>query len=125
MREAVSLQDLYRDFSTSVQFLVIYIREAHAMDGWDVGSQARVTDPVTIEERRRVAGQCEAAMAHGIVTYVDDVDDAVMTAYAAWPERLYLIDEQGRVAYRSGLGPWGFEPAELATAISSVLEGAR
>ena len=124
MREAVSLQDLYRDFG-SVQFLVIYIREAHPLDGWDMGSETRLNDPVTIEERRRVARQCETAMAHGIKTYVDDMDDTVMTAYAAWPERLYLIDEQGRVAYRSGLGPWGFEPAELATAIRALLECAQ
>ena len=121
MREAVSLRDLYSEYSDRVQFLMIYIREAHPIDGWDLGSQVRIYDPKTIEERRRVAGECETALQHGIRTYVDDMDDAVMTAYAAWPERLYLIDKNGQVAYAGGLGPWGFKPAELKEAMDKLL----
>ena len=73
-----------------------------------------------MEERRRLAGRCQEAMAHGIHTYVDEMDDAVMSAYAAWPERLYLIGEDGRVAYRGGQGPGGFKPAELERAIQRL-----
>lgn len=38
-------------------------------------------------------------------------------AYAAWPERLYLVDLGGRVAYAGGRGPFGFKPAQLKRAI--------
>lgn len=123
MREAVSLRDLYKEYGKQVQFIVVYIREAHPLDGWDLGSENRLRDPQTIEERRQVAGQCEAAMQYGIRTYVDEMDDAVMTTYAAWPERLYLVDTQGRIAYAGGLGPWGFKPGELKEAIDETLEG--
>ena len=123
MREAVSLRDLYAAYNDQVQFLAIYIREAHPDDGWNFGQTRGITDPTTIEERRQLAGQCEVAMQYGIRTYVDDMDDAVMTAYAAWPERLYLIGQDGRVLYASGLGPWGFKPAELQEAIERVLAG--
>ena len=71
--------------------------------------------------RRAVAGRCEAAMEHGIHTYVDDMDDAVNEAYAAWPTRLYLVGLDGRVVYASGLGPFGFKPAELGVAIEEYL----
>lgn len=91
------------------------------MDGWDVGSENRIYDPKTIEERRKVAGSCESALQYGIRTYVDEMDDAVMTAYAAWPERLYLVGLDGRVCYAGGLGPWGFKPAELKAAIDTLL----
>ncbi len=121
MREAVSLHDLYARYSDRVRFLVVYIREAHATDGWDVGSEAAVRDPRTLSERRQVAGRCEEAMAHGIRTYVDEMDDRVMEAYAAWPERLYLIGADGRVAYRGGPGPGGFDPSELERAIRVAL----
>ena len=121
MREAVSLRDLYANYRDDVQFLVIYIREAHPTDGWDVNSQYRVVDPTTLEERRHVAGMCEVGLQYGIRTYVDEMDDAVMQAYAAWPERLYLIGIDGRVAYAGGLGPFGFEPAELKAAIEASL----
>ena len=105
-----------------MQFLVIYIREAHPVDGWDMGSTYRIHDPQTIEERRKVAGMCEAGLQYGIRTYVDEMDDAVMTAYAGWPERLYLVGQDGRVAYAGGPGPFGFKPMELKQAISSTLE---
>ena len=117
----MSLRDLYRLYSEKIQFLVIYIREAHPVDGWSLGKDHGIYDPKTIEERREVAGMCEVAMEYGIRTYVDEMDDAVMTAYAAWPERLYLIDMDGRVAYKGGRGPGGFKPAELKEAIDALL----
>ena len=118
----MSLRDLYAQYRDSVQFLVIYIREAHPIDGWDMGSKHRLHDPKTIEERRQVAGVCEVAMQHGIRTYVDEMDDAVMTVYAAWPERLYLIGQNGRVVYAGGRGPRGFSPVELKAAIDDLIE---
>jgi hypothetical protein len=118
----VSLRDLYARYSDEVQFLVIYIREAHPQDGWATNSDLcpKINDPTTIEERRAIAGECEVAMAHGIRTYVDEMDDPVMTAYVAQPERLYLVGVDGRVAYQGGQGPWGFEPAELGQAILDI-----
>lgn len=118
----MSLRDLYTQHSDHVKFLVIYIREAHPIDGWDMGSAYRINDPQTIEERRKVAGMCETGLQYGIRTYVDEMDDAVMTAYAAWPERLYLVGQDGRVAYAGGPGPFGFILAELKNAISLLKE---
>jgi hypothetical protein len=74
-----------------------------------------------MEERRAVAGNCESALQYGIRTYVDEMDDAVNKAYAAWPTRLYLIGVDGRVIYHGGLGPFDFKPAKLAAAIESYL----
>lgn len=116
----MSLRDLYEAYHDRVQFLVIYIREAHPVDGWHMGKHD-IHDPGTIEERRELAGTCEAAMQYGIRTYVDEMDDPVMTAYAAWPERLYLVGRDGRVAYAGGRGPFGFKPAELKEAIDALL----
>ncbi len=78
-------------------------------------------DPKTIEERRAVAGECETALEYGIRTYVDEMDDAVNHAYAAWPTRLYLIGLDGRVVYAGGLGPYDFKPAKLKAAIVEYL----
>lgn len=118
----MSLRDLYAGYADRVQFLVIYIREAHPVDGWDIGSENRIYDPKTIEERREIAAMCEVALQYGIRTYVDEMDDAAMSAYAAWPERLYLIDTDGRVVYASKPGPSGFKPAELKDALDGLPE---
>ena len=55
---------------------------------------------------------------------LDDVDDAVALAYGGWPDRLYLIGRDGRVAFQGEPGPDGFKPEELAAAIESELGSA-
>ncbi len=74
-----------------------------------------IRDPISIEERRSAAKAC-------CETLVDTLDDAVNSAYAAWPTRLYLIDPNGVVVYRGGPGPFGFSPRNFGTAIQSFLE---
>jgi hypothetical protein len=131
----VSLHDIYRQYHEQVQFLSIYIREAHPVDGWWIGdglmgfmlklsrSKASINtyDPKTIEERRAVAGKCETTLQYGIRTVIDGMDDAVNKAYAAWPTRLYLVGIDGRVVYAGGLGPFGFKPPEFKAAIEHSL----
>jgi len=126
---------LYGKYHEQVKFVSIYIREAHPVDGWWFGkgpmgmlmklarmkAATDVYDPKTIEERRSVAGECEDALQYGIRTYVDEMDDAVNKAYAAWPTRLYLLGIDGRVVYHGGLGPFDFHPAKLKTAIEEYL----
>jgi hypothetical protein len=118
-----------------VAFLKVYIREAHPVDGWWLGkgifglalklrgtkAATDVYDPKTIEERRAVAGQCETALQYGMRTYVDEMDDAINKAYAAWPTRLYLVGADGHVIYAGGKGPYGFKPNELGEAIKETL----
>ena len=118
----MSLRDLYERYSDRVQFLVIYIREAHPTDGWYMGRH-EIRDHQSLEERRKVAGECELALQHGIPTLVDEMDDAVMTTWAAHPDRLYLVGSDGRIAYAGGRGPWGFKPGALAKAIDRALAG--
>ena len=44
---------------------------------------------------------------------VDDMSNTANDAYAAWPERLYIIDESARIAYRGGMGPFHYDPKEV------------
>ena len=41
---------------------------------------------------------------------VDDFENSTDTTYTAWPDRLYVIDRSGRIAYKSSAGPFGFKP---------------
>jgi hypothetical protein len=54
-------------------------------------------------------------------TVVDGVDNAVADVYGGWPDRLYLIGTDGRIAYQGGEGPFGFKPEELERAIEQLL----
>jgi type I thyroxine 5'-deiodinase len=56
---------------------------------------------------------------------VDEPDNRTERAYTGWPDRLYLIDRDGRVAYKSRPGPFGFEPSELEAALRRLGEPGR
>jgi hypothetical protein len=49
------------------------------------------------------------------------MDDRVGQAYSGMPDRLYLIDRTGRVAYKGGRGPFGFKPSELEQSLLMLL----
>ena len=31
----------------------------------------------------------------------------------AWPERLYILDDSGRISYKGGNGPFKYDPKEV------------
>lgn len=77
-----------------------------------------VEEPRTFAERLAAARACSAKLELGAIpSLVDDLDDAVGEAYEAWPDRLYLIDAAGRVAFRGGPGPFGFDPEAWEAAL--------
>jgi len=67
-----------------------------------------------------MADLCMTRLGIDLPAVVDDFDDSTDTAYSGWPERLYLIDREGRVAYKSKPGPFGFKPADLETALAAT-----
>jgi hypothetical protein len=108
-----------------VQFLLVYIREAHALDSdWPITGQGAplVEEPVSLEERQDVAQTCVAHLDLGdFPVLVDGIDDAVSTAYEAWPDRLYLVGKDGRIVFKGERGPAGFDPEALEQAIVAEL----
>ena len=76
--------------------------------------------PKSFEQRSDLAGSCVRKLGIEIPAIVDDFQNSTETAYTGWPDRLYLIDREGRVAYKSKPGPFGFHPRDLARAIERV-----
>lgn len=118
--------ELYERYRSEVQFYVIYIREAHAIDGpspmGGADGSPIVEGATSWEERAGVAKVCFAKLdLEGVPVLIDDIDDTVNEAYEASPDRLFLVGKDGKVAYRSGLGPFGFLPEELGAAIKVEL----
>lgn len=109
-----------------VRFVVVYICEAHPIDGWQVtmnlDDDALVADPTTDNEREAVAETCALRLQIRMPVVIDPIDDRLASAYGALPDRLYLVGTDGRIAFQGDPGPWGFDPAALERAIESVLE---
>ena len=119
-----TLEALANRFRDRVSFLVVYIREAHPEDGWVLPENRRsgvaVHDPTTEDERRAVATACATRLEVRMPMVVDGIDNAVGSAYGGWPDRLYLVTRDGRIAYQGGDGPFGFRPVELERAIGAL-----
>jgi hypothetical protein len=106
-----------------VVFLLVYVREAHALDSaWPMTNGPLVEDPVTDAEREQVASTCVDDLDLPMTAVIDRVDDKVNQAYGAWPDRLYLVGKDGKIVYAGAQGPSGFQPAEWEAAIRAELE---
>lgn len=111
-----------------MRFLTIYIREAHPEDGWVLPENRRsglgLIDATTEAERREAGSTCAASLGMRMPMVFDRLDNAVASAYGGWPDRLYLVGRDGRIAFQGGEGPFGFKPEELERAIQAELAGA-
>lgn len=121
------LEQLHDRHGDEVAFFIVYIREAHPEDGWVLEDNRdegiAVADPVSLGERAAAAEACALRLETRIPILLDGLDDAVASAYGGWPDRLYLIGRDGRVAFQGEVGPFGFRPEELAAAIELELAG--
>jgi Iodothyronine deiodinase len=76
--------------------------------------------PKDEEERAVVAGACVRKLGIEIPAVLDEFGNSTESAYTGWPDRLYLIDTKGRVAYKSKPGPFGFKSVELRAALEKL-----
>jgi hypothetical protein len=76
--------------------------------------------PKTMEERSAVAGSCVRKLGIKFPAVIDNIDNKTEQAYTGWPDRLYLIDREGKVAFKSKPGPFGFHPDQLEAAIKAL-----
>jgi len=102
----------------------VYILEAHPTDVWQSESNIKekivFASPKDYQEREFVSGSCVRKLGIKFPAVLDGFDNSTEKAYAGWPDRIYLIDKQGRIAYKSKPGPFGFKPEELKAALEHV-----
>jgi hypothetical protein len=114
-----------RKYAGAATFVAVYVREAHPTDGWRMASNDRAgvaaAQPRTTAERVALAEACAGHLEASMPVLVDEIDDRVGHAYSGMPDRLYVIDAEGRVAYKGGRGPFGFNPAEMEQALVMTL----
>jgi hypothetical protein len=77
--------------------------------------------PTSEDERAFVAGSCVRKLGIEIPALLDEFGNSTENAYTAWPDRLFLIDATGHIAYKSPPGPFGFKPDALKAALTKVV----
>jgi hypothetical protein len=75
----------------------------------------------SLEDRSQAAHRFCQTTKIKMLTVADDMEDSVSEAYSGGPDRLYLIDREGKVAYKGGRGPLGLNTDELEQAMILLL----
>lgn len=108
-------------------FYVVYIEEAHPIDAWqlpvNVKQNVLYANPKTLAERTAVAGACIKGLKIDIPAVVDDLRNTTERAYTGWPDRLYVVDPDGRIAFKSAAGPYGFDPQGVEAELERLVPG--
>lgn len=105
---------MHNQFSSTADFLCVYIAEAHASDEWPM-------DPAAGTQHRNVAERVAAASRfadehQGQFSWpiaCDTMDGDFLQAFGAWPTRFFVIAD-GKLAFKLQPSPEGrFNPRLL------------
>lgn len=119
------LNEIYNTYKSDIEFVSVYIREAHAADGWvspkNIHENISINEPTSDDERTAAAIACQQMMDLQMPMVIDSIDNDVESKYISVPMRLFVIDAEGALTYVGGEGPRGFLPDEWEAALKSVL----
>ena len=118
---AVRLDELAKSHGDKVKFFSVYIREAHA-EGEDqvlrnLDEDVIFEQPATTDERAEIAAACMLRYNFSFPMLLDNIENEAEEKYISWPDRLYLIDSDGKIAYQGGMGPLYFDVDEFEEAV--------
>ena len=117
---------MFERFHDRADFLTIYIKEAHPDDEWqmqpNLDEEVCYLQPKNEGQRVAIANDFARRFQYPLPLAVDPMDDTANRTYAAWPERLYII-EGGRIVYKGGNGPFNYKPAEVGAWLEARFGG--
>jgi len=111
------VDSIYQKYRDRADFLTVYIREAHPTDEWQMTANERegvcYAQPRTLAQRVAIANDLVQRLQYHIPLAVDPMENPADRVYAGWPERFYVVDESGTIAYKGKTGPFGYHPEEV------------
>eukprot|EP00795_Rhopilema_esculentum_P001465 gene1465-15895_t len=99
-------------FASLADFAIIYVEEAHPVDGWRFKNAEFSIYQHTSLSKRKEAARILAEKYPDIPVFVDLMDNAVSKAFGAMPERLFIL-MNNEVVYQGGMGPFFYNLEEV------------
>lgn len=119
------LNELYAKYKDDVRFYIVYIREAHPADGWQVPNNLiediLYEEPTTDDERADVASACQIGLDLHMPMLVDSIDNDIDKKYVGLPMRLFLVDADGKIAYAGAKGPFGWDDESFEEKLKELI----
>jgi hypothetical protein len=115
---------LYASYNDQIQFLIVYIREAHPNLLKEGNKTGIVGRPQNIDERVILATECVAKYKFTIPMVIDGMDGKVNSDYKAAPVRVTITDIDGKVAFYAGRGPADFRLGPVERVLKKLIANA-
>lgn len=119
------LDELAKSVGNDVNFFAVYIREAHAAGEDQVirnlDEGIIFEQPQTEDERAEVAAACMLRYNFSFPMLMDGMDNEAEEMYISWPDRLYIIGRDAKIAYQGGMGPLYFDVDEFEQELKEVV----
>ncbi len=119
------LDALAKSFGEKIKFFGVYIREAHA-EGEDqvirnLDEDVIFEQPETEDERAEIAATCMLRYNFSFPMLLDGMNNDAEYKYQSWPDRLYVISPDGKIAYQGGMGPLYFDVDEFEQELNNIV----
>jgi hypothetical protein len=105
--------------------VTVYISEAHPSDEWQMDSNVKDgfvhEQPKSLDDRKAMGRVLVEKLKYRVPVVLDPLDGRTEKAFAAWPERIYILAPGGRVLYKGGMGPFGFDVEEASKRLAEVV----
>lgn len=119
------LNELYARYKDQVHFYIIYIREAHPAQGWQVPNNLIediiYDEPATDDERTEVAAACQIDLGLEMPILIDSIDNDIDKKYVGLPMRQFLIDADGKIVYAGRKGPFGWDDESFEEELAKLI----
>lgn len=96
------LNDLYSKYKDLINFMAIYIEEAHSNDEWPI----RTEQKLQIDQHQSIDDRINASKIlidqydfNKIPLYIDSMENTFSSRYCAWPLRMILINNNNEIEW--------------------------
>lgn len=107
------MEKMYQEYKDIVEFRMVYIREAHAIDSerpTAIAQKKKIKQQTTYKDRCTTAKMLLNDNRLTIPCLIDSMDNQTNADYSAYPDRVFLVRQDGRLAVAADRGPRGFRP---------------
>jgi hypothetical protein len=115
---------LYASYKDQIEFLIVYVREAHPEMLKEGNSTGIVGRPENLNERTILATKCVTEFEFTIPTVIDGMQGTVNDDYKSAPVRVTITDLDGKVAYYAGPGPRDFRLSAVERVLKRLVANA-
>ena len=115
---------MYASYKDQIEFLIVYVREAHPEKLRQGNETGIVGRPKTLDERIILATACVTKYRFTIPMVIDGMDGEVNNDYKAAPVRVTVTDIDGKVAFYAGPGPFDFKLPPVERTLKKLIANA-